>query len=332
MPPAVRRPLALIVLLALAALVPVGAALAANGGFAPVEPQSPNAEAITSSFKWVAIFTGAIFLVVQGSLLWFVVRYRRGRRTRAEDGAQVHGNTNLELAWTAAPVLILVAIGSFVFYKLPEIKDIPAASAAGEEPVEVTVKGYRFYWQYTYPNGVIAMDRMRAPVERNVRLLITAPEFDVIHSWWIPALGGKADAIPGQTLESWFRAEGEGVYRGQCAEFCGIEHAAMRADVEVLPADEFDEWLEDEERAQARGNSNLGEQTFVAACAKCHGLAGEGDYGPPLAGNALVNDPEAVETVVREGRGLMPRVGTDWTERQMDALTEYLREELGGGG
>jgi cytochrome c oxidase subunit 2 len=331
MPPAVRRP-ALFVLLVLALLVPAGAALAGNGGFTPVEPESPNAEAIVDSFWWVAIFTGAIFLLVQGSLVWFIVRYRRGRRPREEDGAQVHGNTNLELAWTFAPVLILVAIGSFVFYKLPEIRDVPSASAARGEPIDVTVKGYQFYWQFTYPNGVIAMDRMRAPVDRNVRLDITAPDFEVIHSWWIPALGGKFDAIPGETIESWFRAESEGVYRGQCAEFCGIQHAAMTAEVEALPAAEFDEWLESEAEAQADGSSDLGEQTFAAACSKCHGLAGEGDIGPPLAGNALVGDPAAVEDVVRNGRRAMPSVGKDWEDRQMDALTEYLQEGLGSGG
>ena len=120
-------PLALVSLVL--ALVLAGTALAGNGGFAPVEPASPNAEAIVDIYCWVAIFTGAIFLLVQGSLIWFIVRYRRGRRPRDEDGAQVHGNTNLELAWTFAPVLILVAIGSFVFYKLPEIKDVPSASA-----------------------------------------------------------------------------------------------------------------------------------------------------------------------------------------------------------
>jgi cytochrome c oxidase subunit II len=319
-------------LLVLASLVPAGSALAGNGGFAPVEPASPNAEAIVDSYWWVAIFTGAIFLLVQGSLIWFIVRYRRGRRPRDEDGAQVHGNTNLELAWTFAPVLILVAIGSFVFYKLPEIKNIPSASAAGGEPVDVTVKGYQFYWQYTYPNGVIAMDRMRAPVERNVRLEITAPDFEVIHSWWIPALGGKFDAIPGESVESWFRAESAGVYRGQCAEFCGLQHAAMTAEVEAVPAAEFDDWLESEAQAQEDGSSDLGEQTFAAACSKCHGLAGEGDIGPPLAGNTLIGDPAAVEEVVRNGRGAMPAVGRDWEERQMEALTEYLQEGLGNGG
>ena len=113
------------------ALALAGVALAGNGGVAPVEPASPNAERINDSYFWVAIFTGAIFLLVQGSLLWFIVRYRRRRRARAEDGAQIHGNTNLELAWTVAPVLILVAIGAFVFYKLPGIQDVPARERGG---------------------------------------------------------------------------------------------------------------------------------------------------------------------------------------------------------
>jgi cytochrome c oxidase subunit 2 len=321
-----------LILLVLALLVPAGAALAGNGGFAPVEPQSPNADAIVDSFWWVAIFTGAIFLLVQGSLVWFVYRYRRGRRPRAEDGAQVHGNTNLELAWTVAPVLILIAIGAFVFYKLPEIQDMPEARAGEQQAVEVTVKGYRFYWQYEYENGVIALDRMRAPVGRNTHLLVTAPEFDVIHSWWIPALGGRAEAIPGRVNDNWFRPRQPGVYRGQCAEFCGVQHAAMLAEVEAIPPDEFDEWLESEAQAQEAGESDLGERTYLAACSKCHGLAGEGDIGPRLAGNALVGQPEALELIVRNGRGGMPPVGKDWRERQMEALLDYLEEGLGSGG
>ena len=318
-------------LLVLVLLVPAGAAVAANAGFAPVEPESPNAEAINDSYAWVAIFTGAIFLLVQGSLLLFMVRYRRRRRTRAEDGAQVHGNTNLELAWTLAPILILFAIGGFVFYKLPAIQDVPSANAAGGR-VDVTVEGYRYYWNFEYPNGVIAVDRLRAPVDQNVRLEISAPDFEVIHSWWIPALGGKFDAIPGVVNESWFRATAPGLYRGQCAEFCGIQHAAMLASVEALPREEFEAWLEEEAEAQEAGTSDLGRETYLGACAKCHGLAGEGDIGPTLAGNELLDDPAGIERVVREGRGLMPPVGADWTDRQMDALTEFLREGGLDGG
>jgi cytochrome c oxidase subunit 2 len=315
----------------LAALALAGVALAGNGGVAPVEPASPNAERINDSYLWVSIFTGAIFLLVQGSLVWFIFRYRRRRRARFEDGAQVHGNTNLELAWTVAPVLVLVAIGTFIFWKLPGIQDVPPADAAGGR-VDVQVKGYRYYWNFTYPNGVIAVDRLRAPVGQNVKLDVTAPDFDVIHSWWIPALGGKFDAIPGKTNETWFNAQAPGIYRGQCAELCGIQHAVMKAEVEAMPRPEFEAWLEQEARDQDAGTSDLGKETFAGACAKCHGLAGEGDIGPTLAGNSLVGDPQAVEQVVREGRGLMPPIGTDWNDRQMDALTSFLEEGGLNGG
>ena len=268
------------------ALALSGAAFAGNGGIAPVEPASPNAEGIKESYLWVAIFTGAIFLLVQGTLIWFIVRYRSRNRARAEDGAQVHGNTNLELAWTVAPVLILVAIGSFVFYKLPGIQDVPSASAQGGR-VDVRVEGYRYYWNFTYPNGVIAVDNLRAPVGQTVKLDVSAPDFEVIHSWWIPALGGKFDAIPGTTNVTWFNANAPGIYRGQCAEFCGIQHANMRGSGRSGAARGV--------RRLARaggatprqaGTSGLGRETFAGACAKCHGLAGEGDVGPRLQGTA----------------------------------------------
>ena len=313
------------------ALALSGAAVAGNGGIAPVEPASPNAEGIKESYLWVAIFTGAIFVLVQGTLIWFIVRYRSRKRARTEDGAQVHGNTNLELAWTVAPVLILVAIGSFVFYKLPGIQDVPSASAQGGR-VDVRVEGYRYYWNFTYPNGVIAVDNLRAPVGQTVKLDVSAPDFEVIHSWWIPALGGKFDAIPGTTNVTWFNADAPGIYRGQCAEFCGIQHANMRASVEAMPREEFDAWLEREADAQEAGTSGLGRETFTGACAKCHGLAGEGDVGPRLQRNGLLEDDAAIEQVVREGRGLMPPVGKDWTDRQMDALIDYLQRDILRGG
>jgi cytochrome c oxidase subunit 2 len=105
----------------------------------------------------------------------------------------------------------------------------------------------------------------------------------------------------------------------------------MTAAVEAMPRDEFEQWLEEEAEAQESGSSELGRETFAGACAKCHGVEGQGDIGPPLANNQLVADADAVEQVVREGRGKMPPVGKDWNERQMKALTDYLNEELLGG-
>ncbi len=312
-----------------ALLANASAATAGNGGFAPVSPESPNAEGISQSWWFVTAFVVAIFLLVEVLLVVFVVRYRRRGRARDADGAQIHGANRLEIAWTIGPVLILFAVAAFVFAKLPGIQDVPAAEA-GSENLVVEVTGKQYAWEYRYPNGVIAIDRLRAPEGRTVELQVTAPDWDVIHSWWIPALGGKIDAIPGTVNHTWFRAERQGVFPGQCAELCGIYHAKMTAGVEVLSAPEFDAWLGERETQQEAGTSPLGEELWEGACAKCHGLEGEGGYGPRIAGTELVEDQEAVEKVLREGRGEMPPVGRDWDDVQMDALTGYLRENLGG--
>ena len=302
--------------------------------FAPVAPESPNAEGIRDSWLFVSIFVGAIFLLVEILLIAFIWKYRRQKRDRFEDGAEIHGATKLELAWTAGPVLVLFLIAAFVFIELPGIKDIPDA-AAGEEELEISVVGRQFYWQYEYPNGVVAIDRMRAPVGVPVRVVVTAPEGDVIHSWWIPALGGKIDAIPGLTNETWFQAQNEGVYTGQCAELCGVEHAQMTAQVEVLSTDEFDSWLETRRAEQQAGSGELGAETWEGVCAKCHGLNGEGGIARRIAGSPILTDRANLEAIVRNGRvtrtGVMPPVGSGWTDDHIAALLDYLTENPPSG-
>jgi len=315
-------------LLLLAAIAAPGA-LADNGGFTPVDPESPNAEGIRDSFLFVSIFAVSIFVLVEGLLIAFLIRYRRRRRPRFEDGVQIHGATRLELLWTAFPVVVLFLIGTFVLIELPGITNVPSAGASGQ--LEVRVTGRQFYWQYEYPNGVIAIDTLRAPAGVPVRLEVVAPDDDVIHSWWIPALGGKIDAIPGTVNETWFEAERPGIYTGQCAELCGVEHAKMLASVEVMPEDEFEAWLAGRREEQTAGTSELGEEEWAGVCAKCHGLAGEGGVGPRLAGSIVLADPEAVESIVRNGRRTMPAVGSGWTDEQIQALTKYLQENPPSG-
>jgi cytochrome c oxidase subunit 2 len=299
------------------------AALSLLAQFAPVTPESPNAEGIRDSYLFVTIFTFGIFLLVEGLLIAFIWRYRRRKRPRFEDAAQVHGATRLELAWTAFPVVVLFFIAAFVFIALPGIKDVPEA-AAGAERLEIEVTGRQFYWQYEYPNGVIAVDHMRAPVGVPVRLEVTAPDSDVIHSWWIPALAGKIDAIPGVTNETWFEAENEGTYTGQCAELCGLEHAQMLATVEVMSQDAFDAWLQG-------GNGELGQEEWEGVCAKCHGLAGEGGIGPRIAGSPILTNEDELGELVRTGRRTMPAVGSGWTDDQVQALAAYLTESPPSG-
>ena len=331
MPPTVRPKLLVIAGVLVTPLVTAATALAGNGGFAPVAPESPNAHAIKQSYLFISLFAFAIFLLVEGLLIAFVVRYRRRKRPREADGAQIHGANKLELAWTVGPVLILAVIATFVFVKLPTIQDVPASAATSQNLV-VDVIGTQFTWQFRYPNGVVAFDTMRAPVGRTVELDVTAPDWDVIHSWWIPALAGKIDAIPGRVNKTWFQAKRTGVFQGQCAELCGIFHAKMLASVEVMSADEFDTWLAQQRREQDAGTGPLGEEMWNATCAKCHGAAGEGDYGPKIAGTALVGDPQAVEQVIRNGFGQMPPVGRDWTDDEVRAITTYLKENLGSQG
>ena len=317
-----------IALLALAA-----PALAGNGGFAPVPPASPNAHGISQSYWFVTAFALAILALVEILLVVFVVRFRRKKRARDVDGPQIHGSSRLETMWTIFPVVILFAIATFVLVKLPGIKNVPEAKA-GATNLVVHVTGRQYYWQYEYPNGVYAIDELRAPKGGTVELVVTTPTFDVIHSWWIPALGGKIDAIPGRVNHTWFRAERVGVFSGQCAELCGLNHARMTAQVEVLPQASFDAWLADRKTQQDAGTSPLGREEFDGACAKCHGLAGEGGAAadaPPLKGSSTATDAKAVAQLLRSGQNQMPAVGRGWSDAQMKAMTDYLKERFGSG-
>jgi cytochrome c oxidase subunit 2 len=326
MPPPVRRKTTVLVLALGAALAFVAVAYAGNGGVAPVKPESPNAERINQTYAWIAIFTGVIFVVVEGALLWFVFRYRRRGRPRNVEGPQIHGATRLELIWTAVPVLILAVIAGFIFYKLPGIQDIPAAKAEGG-PLEIRVDAHQFYWQFTYPNGAVSIDEMRAPVGRTVRVSIHSADVD--HSWWVPALGGKFDAIPRHPTETWFKAQRIGTYRGTCGEFCGALHAQMEAFVKVESPAEYRRWVSSEAPQQ------LGRSEWVGVCAKCHGPQGQGGYGPAIANSALLTQTQGLRLLLLHGQNriaptanYMPPVGRGWTNRQFDALTAYMKENI----
>jgi cytochrome c oxidase subunit II len=310
----------------LVALTATGLAYAGNGGFLPGEAHSPGAHRIHDAFIVVAIFTGIIFVVVEGALILFVVKYRRGNRARTAEGPQVHGATRLEIIWSVIPIVFLAAIGSFVFYKLPGIEGPPKAEAADAPTIRIS--GHQFYWQFTYPNGAISIDHMRAPADAVVNEEITAPVKDVIHSWWVPDFGGKFDAIPGKVNKTWFKAPA-GTYKAQCYELCGIQHAAMTASVEVLPREDYRAFVA--RRASDAGQIDLGREEWKYACQKCHRL-GSRYIGPDLRGNPLLANRESIEVLLRNGQGQMPPVGYDWTDRQIDALVLYTKQFAGKGG
>jgi len=323
----VRKPLAAFLSLA-GGLVLAGTA-AAGSGFEPQPPKTPGAEDITDIYYFVAFFAAVVFLLVLVPLVLFVVRYRNRGHDQEREGPQIRGNTRLELAWTAVPVLIVAAIMAFVLIKAPGINSEPAQAG---DALQIRVEGRRFYWRYVYPNGAVAIDRLRVPVDRPVNLEITAPDSDVIHSYWIPELGGKFDAVPGDTNDFSFRATEVGVFPGNCGEFCGVQHAAMTAEAEVMPTETFDGWLAREGQTQARGDSDLGEALWKGVCLKCHRLQGETYIGPNLGANTLLRQPKALEDIVEKGQGAMPPVGQGWSEREMKALTDYTRTLVSEGG
>ena len=147
------------------ALATAGVAAAANGGFTPQHPHSPNARHINTAYYLIFGFTAAIFVIVETALVVFIWRYRSRGRSREVEGAQVHGNTRLEMIWTVVPVVILAVIGIFIFWELPKIVDVPAASAS--DRLNITVEGHQFYWQFDYPNGARSIGELHVPAGRS---------------------------------------------------------------------------------------------------------------------------------------------------------------------
>jgi cytochrome c oxidase subunit 2 len=217
---------------------------------------SPNADNTHTLFSIVLVVALIVLIGVEGLLLYTVIRFRV-RKGRV--AAQIHGNTRLEIGWTVGAGLIIVVLTIVAFIQLPGIQD-PARSGAsvslagaqvasinppsvpGGKQLRIDVNGQQYVWRYTYPDGTYSYTEMVVPANQTVVLRIRGQ--DVAHSWWIPKLGGKFDAIPGYDNYTWFKAPRPGaVYKGQCAELCGRNHANMLATVRVTTQAGFRAWL-----------------------------------------------------------------------------------------
>ncbi len=239
--------------------------------FFPESGGSPNADSIKALYVMVFVLALVIFAIVEGTLLWSLFRYRA---KRGHVAAQIHGNTKLEIGWTVGAAVILIFITTFSFVKLSAIRDPkpslidangrPVAAADGlqfaatDRPavkgptLNIRVDGQQYVWRYQYPGAenVASYVDMVVPVGMTVLLDVTSD--DVAHSWWIPKLGGKMDAIKGYVNKTWFRippdAIPEGadqvVYTGQCAELCGRNHANMYARVIGMRFDDYKAWYD----------------------------------------------------------------------------------------
>jgi cytochrome c oxidase subunit 2 len=314
---------ACVVALALAPL-----ALAGPGGISPPDAKTSSGEAINQLYWFVFAICAVVFVLVEAALVLTVIRFRRRRTTPADaEGPQIHGNTRLEIIWTIIPAVILVAIAAVVFVRVPKVE--ATSGNEGGEALGIRVEAHQFYWQYVYPDGVVSVDRLVVPVDELVELRLTS--FDVDHSWWVPELTGKRDALPGRTTTLRFRPTEEGVYEGECAELCGALHPVMPTDVEVVSAGAYERWLSEQADQQSgEAQAALGRATWEGVCGDCHGPQGEGDYGPAIRGNGSLTNREALAELVENGQntpdteGYMPPVGRGWPGFQLDALIAYI--------
>jgi cytochrome c oxidase subunit II len=300
-----------------------------NGGIGPPQSATPSGEAINQLYWFVFAICAVVFIAVETALVLFVIRFRRrGSTAEAAEGPQIHGNTRLEIIWTLIPAVILVGIAAVVLARSPTVE---ATSGERANELVVEVQGHQFYWEYVYPEGQISIDRLVLPVDRPVKLELVT--FDVNHSWWVPELTGKRDAIRGRTNVLRFTPTKEGIYEGRCAELCGVFHTVMPTTVEVVSQADYASHLELISGQDERGASQLalGRETWDRVCAKCHGLAGEGDLGPPVAQNGTLVNADALTELLENGletpdvEAYMPPVGRGWPDFQVQALIEYIR-------
>jgi cytochrome c oxidase subunit 2 len=270
-----RRVLGVALATALVALL-VGAPTVLADAVTPESGGSPQAEDIDTLYKVTLYIAIVIFLIVEGVLIWSLVKFRA---RRGGEAAQIRGNTPLELGWTVGAAFILVILTTVTFVYLQGIEDPPPSGPGGladnrefasvgqpDPPrgggptLNIEVNGQQYLWRYDYPGRESLFSYYQLVVPTNTTVTLDITSTDVVHSWWIPKLGGKADATPGHVNETWFKITKPGTYRGQCAELCGSGHADMHAEVRALPPAEFEAWAERQRADIKAAQDGLAEQ------------------------------------------------------------------------
>jgi cytochrome c oxidase subunit 2 len=312
------------------------------------DPVSPPAESIRNLSVLIFAITGFIFVAVEGILAYSLIRFRRRAAAGAEP-PQVYGSMPIEVAWTAAPALIVFVLVLVTARTLSEVNVPPPQPLAGDNALFVTVVGRQWWWEYTYDHydgrglGFTTANELHVPagedgVARPVYL--TLKSADVCHSFWVPRLAGKTDLIPGRTNSMWFQTDRPGLYLGQCAEYCGTQHANMLIRVVVESPAAFESWLENERRPAAEDPAGAGRSAFLGqSCVNCHRVRGtpaRGSYAPDLthlmsrrtlAAGMVPNTPEDLRRWVADPQAvkpgcLMPAFGLGESER--DRIVRYL--------
>jgi cytochrome c oxidase subunit II len=304
-------------------------------------PQSTPAKSIFNLSVLVLTTTGIIFVVVSALLIYSISKFRARPTTANSEPAQVYGSTQIELAWTIIPILIVIVLFVATARGIHDIQDAPMPASA----VEVTVIGHQFWWEYRYPQfGIVTANELHIPVSDPAH---PAPTFlqllsaDTDHSFWVPELAGKTDLIPNHPNRMWMDPEHTGIFVGQCAQYCGTQHAKMLLRVSVDSPEDFAEWAREQRQpAVADERVAAGKRVFeTTACINCHSISGtvaNGRFGPDLthlmsrttlAAGAALNTPKNLRLWIQNPEAikhgsLMPAMKL--TDSDLDALVGYL--------
>jgi cytochrome c oxidase subunit 2 len=301
-----------------------------------VHPASEAARQVQGVYKTMTVWILAIFVVVEGLLVWMVLRYRR---KPGQEGVpeQIHGNTPLEIGWTLVPLVIVIALA------FPTLRTTCAlARPAAPDALSIKVTGKQWWWEVEYPEqGIVTANEIHVPLGRMVNLDLSSD--NVIHSFWVPRLSGKRDLVPGRGQTIWFTPEQPGWYEGQCAELCGASHSNMRFRVKVDTAEEFAAWVARQKQPAGTSMTDPGFQAFLGAgCIACHRIEFPGSpaiqrIGPNLthvgsrttiAAALLENNRENLAVWIREPErvkpgSLMPNLNL--SDEQTATLVGYLQ-------
>jgi cytochrome c oxidase subunit II len=302
---------------------------------------STPAERISELSRFVLLVTGSIFVVVFGLVVVAVVRFRRRAGDDGSEPAQVYGSNQLETAWTVLPfiIVIVLALTTARVLHLVQLAAPPAHS------LDVTVVGHQWWWEIRYPRlGIVTANELHVPVSdprAPTATWLTLLSADVAHSFWVPRLAGKTDLIPNRVNHMWIAPTTPGVYLGQCAEYCGTQHAKMLLRVYVHTREDFDRWAA--AQADPKASSSMvaaGRRVFETnACINCHaleGTAGNGTYGPDLthlmsrqtlAAGAADLTPQTLRAWLANPDSVKPgshMPAMKLTDQQLDELLQYL--------
>ncbi len=324
-------------------LWPVGCASAKIAAASPTTiwaPVSTPAKQVFDLSIFVLVVTGCIFLVVFYLLVYAVARFRH-RAGDDREPPQVYGSNQVELAWTVVPILIVVAL----FLTTAQVINSIQKAKEPDNAIEVVAIGHQFWWEYRYPQfKVVTANELHIPVSDRAHptpTFIKLLSSDTDHSFWVPRLAGKTDLIPNHPNTMWIDPYEPGLYLGQCAQYCGTQHAKMLLRVYVEPRDKFDQWIQEQSKPlQPASALSQGQRIFEkTSCINCHAIAGtvaDGRFGPDLthlmsrdtlASGAVENTPENLRIWIQNPETFKPgskMPAMQLSDQELSAIVNYL--------